>query len=225
MDAPEVHAPHIHPVGHRWFDIAMGCSALLVSAISLYVAVHHGETMEKLVQANSFPSVDVRSALTRGNRPDAIRYELSLANNGVGPARVRTLELWVGALPIRSIDDLGKSIKRASGGAVLKARVDGDTVIGRLIGAREERRLVGIEVAPASIWTKPMLQTANALQSRICYCSVFDECYVADTRQKATVPDHVAACPVPPAPYGDDLGQMLIQKLDPPSARKEPLRE
>lgn len=54
METPEVHV-HPHHTGHRWVDYVIAGTALLVSVISLWVAVGHGRTMEKLVAANSWP--------------------------------------------------------------------------------------------------------------------------------------------------------------------------
>jgi hypothetical protein len=36
----------------------------------------------------------------------------------------------------------------------------------------------------------------------VCYCSVFDECYLRDSNR--TEPQRVASCPVPPVRYGGD---------------------
>jgi hypothetical protein len=53
IDAPEPPHQH-HPAhsGHRWLDISLGLSAMFVSVISLVVAVEHGRTMERMVEAN-----------------------------------------------------------------------------------------------------------------------------------------------------------------------------
>jgi hypothetical protein len=37
---------------------------------------------------------------------------------------------------------------------------------------------------------------------RVCYCSVFDECYVHDSRR--TEPGRIESCPVPAVPYTDE---------------------
>ncbi len=57
METPEVHV-HPHHTGHRWADYVIAGTALLVSVISLWVAVGHGRTMEKLVAVNSWPYVN-----------------------------------------------------------------------------------------------------------------------------------------------------------------------
>src|SRR5947209_7983490 len=99
MDSPE--APHHHPghTGHRWFDIALGLSAMFVSVVTLVVAIEHGCTMERMadanprmVEANSWPFIEFSSHNL--NEKGAAEVRLVLTNEGVGPARIETFELW-----------------------------------------------------------------------------------------------------------------------------------
>jgi hypothetical protein len=50
----------------------------------------------------------------------------------------------------------------------------------------------------------------HKITTRVCYCSVFDECWVhsdaegflrQDKNNKMTHPDRVDSCPVPPRPF------------------------
>ena len=52
IEAPETLHVH-HQPSHRWFDIAIAVAVVAVSVGSLYVSLHTGETMEKLVEQNS----------------------------------------------------------------------------------------------------------------------------------------------------------------------------
>jgi hypothetical protein len=99
VEPPE--APHSHPshTGHRWLDIVLGLSAMFVSVVSLVVAVEHGRTMERMadantrmVDANSWPFVefDSHNVDAQGNAD----VRLVLTNDGIGPARIETFELW-----------------------------------------------------------------------------------------------------------------------------------
>jgi hypothetical protein len=46
------------------------------------------------------------------------------------------------------------------------------------------------------------LEAVNAkIGIKVCYCSVFDECYVHDSGRAE--PERIAACPVPAVPYVD----------------------
>ena len=53
---PEHETPHAaHSTGRRWLDLTLALSAMFVSLVSLAVAVHHGNAMDRLVAANSWP--------------------------------------------------------------------------------------------------------------------------------------------------------------------------
>lgn len=210
MEGPEVHAPHAPHTGHRWWDFAIGGTAVLVSLISLYVAVHHGAIMERLVAANSWPNVQLSANIVRAATPERVRFEIALTNNGVGPARVETLELWNGNTPIADVNQLGKLIKANGDGARFPVQLAGATVVGTVIGARETITAVSIATAEIDQWATPMVKTATALESRVCFCSVFDECRVSDSRAANGRPVLVEKCPVPPVPFKDDIAGMMI---------------
>lgn len=212
MDGPEVHTPHAPHTGHRWWDFAIGGTALLVSVISLYVAVHHGEIMEKLVAANSWPHVEASSNVLEGQQPGSARFEVGVRNNGVGPARVESLELWDGTNPIRNAADLAAGLKNAGDGQAFSARLDGASIIGQVLGAREAVKVVAFETTAGARWGTPMIRFAGRLETRVCYCSVFDECYLADSRRDHGAAVHVDKCPVPAALYDDDVGQTFLAK-------------
>src|SRR3954468_14872627 len=75
--------PEPHRVGHRWLDLVLAGSAILISCISLIVAVEHGHTMQQLVAANSWPLLQSASSnLDDSGRPS---ITLELQNVGIGP--------------------------------------------------------------------------------------------------------------------------------------------
>ena len=97
-----VHVPH--STGHRWVDMAVALSALFVSIVSLALAVHHGDAMDRLVAANSWPFLmyDTESIDPQGNR----RISLKIENSGVGPARIQTFEVWWQGQPVSTASEL-----------------------------------------------------------------------------------------------------------------------
>lgn len=214
MEGAEVHAPHAPHTGHRWWDFAIGGTAVLVSLISLYVAVHHGQIMEKLVAANSWPNVEVSFNVRGGTSSDSARFEIAVTNNGIGPARIETLELWNGKTPIENIDAIGKLVKDKSDSQSLNAVSQSATVIGSIIGARDTIIPVAIESTAVRGWEQSMVATAGNLESRVCFCSVFDECRVADSREKSPKPVVVASCPVPTISFSDDVSSLMLSRAN-----------
>ena len=221
MEGPEVHVPHAPHTGHRWWDFAIGGTALLVSLVSLAVAVHHGQVMERLVAANSWPNVEVSANVQRPDSGAGVRFEISMKNSGIGPARVQTLELWNGATPIPDASAIGALIKKNGDGTSFSAQVGGGTVIGSVIGAGDTVVPLSIETADSARWAIAMVKTAAAIESRVCFCSVFDECHVADSRSAKSIAKRVDACPAVPTPYLDDISTMMT-KAPPASQSTKP---
>src|SRR5690348_7778606 len=112
LDAPpEVHPPHDHkPKGEGlgrpppWLEWLTSIAALVVSISSIFIAVHHGDTMDRLVKANSFPYV---IAGVSDARPDGREsLYIHLINNGVGPADERSFRIKIGDRYVTSMDEL-----------------------------------------------------------------------------------------------------------------------
>ena len=95
MEGPEVHQPHVHKRHGlpQWLELSIAAAALVTSISSIAIAVHHGQIMERLVQANSVPFVigGFSDITPTGERV----LSLDLLNRGVGPAKQRSLRVKV----------------------------------------------------------------------------------------------------------------------------------
>ena len=200
MEPPEIHLPHAAHSGRRWLDMALGGSAFVISLVSLWLGIQHGRTMEKLVAANSWPNIEFDTIVERRGTSNAAELRLLLDNNGIGPARVETLELGYRDAPIA---DIAALVQVLGGSAAFK--VESASVSGFVIGAQQKQMLVTLTATDGVRYVETLLQGAGAIKARICYCSVFDECYVNDTRDRQPRPQRVADCPVPPQPFRDDI--------------------
>jgi len=196
MDSgPEVETHHHHHTGHRWLDIILALSAMVVSVVSLFVAVHHGKTMEKMVEADTWPYVEfARSMVTPDNKPAAV---LLVANDGVGPARVETVEVRYKGKPVT---DTLSFLKDASGDDSLAANAITSTITDRVIraGSKVEFLIIVPPEKENPAFTR-YRQALKDVSTTICYCSALDECWVRDSDQDK--PEHVAQCPKSAAPY------------------------
>ena len=85
--------------GHRLMDISIALSAILISVISLTVAIHHGRVQERLVAANSWPFLTARTSNDFGG--DRQYFSLSIINSGVGPAVLKRLIVRYDDKPVR----------------------------------------------------------------------------------------------------------------------------
>jgi len=137
IDAPEPpHQHHQTHTGHRWLDMTLGLSAMFVSVISLVVAIEHGRTMERMAEANE-RMVQANGRMVQASSWPFIQFEthnvdehgnadvrLVLVNEGIGPARIETFELWWNGQPMSSMKALfeaccAKPFAQENKGAVL----------------------------------------------------------------------------------------------------------
>ncbi len=187
LEAPEVE-PHMHhKTGHSLADKILGVTAIFLSGVSVFIAVHHGQTMERLVEANSWPNISYSTGNTNdaGTRDD---ITLTLKNTGVGPARIDSFELFY------------KGAAMSGPLALMHACCAKDhmsfsvnTVTDEVMPARDSVSFLTLAKDANRPETWNALNTERAaIEVRVCYCSVFDECWARDTRKRR--PEQVAEC-------------------------------
>ncbi len=184
LEGPEVEA-HQHKTGHSKVDLIFAALAVVLSCISVGVALHHGRTMERLVEANTWPNISYGT----GNQDDSGKPVISLTvrNSGVGPARIETFELFYKDKPVSD----GVALMRACC-AQEHFDVTSSAVRGEVLPARDEIGFFTLKREPNPAVWDVLNKERLAVRVRVCYCSVFDDCYVMDTRARR--PERVGEC-------------------------------
>jgi hypothetical protein len=207
MDAPEVTEalPHRHHSAgkHAWFDIALAISALAISVISLATAIHHGKVMEQLVATNAkqaqaavWPYLALQATLERAEQST---FRMSLLNNGVGPAQVRTFEVLVDGVPVPNWRAL-RAACCAEVADVADTGLTASSAIGAVLPANKDRVVFALQRMPQNERLfDAFVGSLKRLEVRACYCSVFDECFAISTI--ASKREAVPSCPVAAVPY------------------------
>ena len=195
--APETEHHHHHHTGRKWLDVTLGVSAVFISLMSLFLAIQHGRVMEKMVQATTWPYVMVRFSTSNPDGSPHVR--LLVANKGVGPAKVESLEVFY------------RDTAQPGGEALLQAILKPadqhhlpflqSDVVNSVMAANDVVDIVDIDAARfAPEETQALRAAMSELSFRVCYCSVFDECSVLDTRKELR-PDPVNSCTFPDIPF------------------------
>jgi len=188
--------------GLRHFDAIVSISAIFISAVSLYVAIEHGKTERQLVAANVWPFL--REIRSNGYGPDndiAIGY----SNAGVGPAKVRSFEVFYRGQPVSSELDLLRKCcdLPADSSDVLKALPKGlfyatpnNTVLrpGEFYPVTMIHRVASTPDVP-----NRFAAALGQLTFRVCYCSVLDQCWSSDLQNMQAQP--VKECEPSEHPY------------------------
>ena len=191
----EVHA-HAHKTGHGWVDLAIALSAITISVISLFVAIEHGRTEEKLVAANSWPFLVYQSS-SNGLDVGSRRLDLRLVNSGVGPARVQWVKMKLDRRPVRTRADLlGRccGVPNSTPTDLVKLGLISQNEVVGVIPAREGVTFLAWVETPNNRKTWDALNdTRHRLAFQACYCSVLDECWISNLTPTAR-PKRVEQC-------------------------------
>ncbi|HEY6047655.1 MAG TPA: hypothetical protein VIV07_01260 [Sphingomicrobium sp.] len=217
----EIEKPHVHHkrTGNRRLDLVLPLAALFVSFVSILIAWHHSQIMrelvhqnEKQVQAESLPYLEIyTSDLAADNRTPELR--LTVQNEGVGPARLAEVVMTVDGRPV---PDFNALVDRCCAPGLLRAdpRIkqyrgirNGEVVLStlrdRMIRPGESVDAIQWSMTPANKAVVDRLKgelISPAVNLAICYCSVFEECWIRTDQDRRPVP--VKQCPVASVPYG-----------------------
>ena len=206
MDAPEIPHQHAAHTSHRWLDITLAIAAMFVSITSLVVAVEHGHTMQRLVEANSWPILqfETHNVAATGEGGEV---RLTVVNAGVGHALIKSFEIWYKGQPMRgtgqligacceTTDEVRTELKTAHwsvGPVTSKVLRAGDHTDFLALPHVEEGALKNTELE------ETFDAARDKITVRICYCSVFDECWRSSGT--AIEAERVENCPVPAVAY------------------------
>lgn len=176
MENPEVHTPHARHGGGlpRWLELTIAVTALITSVSSIAIALHHGQIMEKLVQANSIPYMQ------GGFSNVAPVLSLDLLNNGVGPAHQQSLRVKVGDRYVKSVSELIVASLGPDQAADVEAALSPNKhgVRTRFIPGGEQELVFSMLRTPENAQYWDLLNaTQRKWDIEFCYCSVFEECW------------------------------------------------
>jgi hypothetical protein len=190
--------------GRVQFDAIVSIAAIFISAVSLYVAVEHGKTERDLVAANVWPFP--RAILSNGYDSKG-STAIGVSNGGVGPAKIRSFEMFYRGQPIGSgLDLLRKCCGLGVGPQAVKTAFPNGTsnsIVDETVLRPGEDNPV-LRVPPSMTVPKitnklAQVSTLTRVTFRVCYCSVLDQCWISDLR--STRVQTVSECRPPEHPF------------------------
>lgn len=162
--------------------------ALAVSVFALAIGTWQTRLMQSQARAGVWPYLSIGYTYT--NNVDSNAFIWTIDNNGVGPARVQSVTVGVDGKRMRNWDEVLSALgtpKRPSmattsfAGSVIPPSTNRETTIAAI---RVNDRELGLLFKNA----------IERFQMDICYCSVYDDCWVAHWQRWQV--DAVDRCPV-----------------------------
>lgn len=172
-------SPQPRKLGHRWADLAIAGAAILLSLISLGVAMENSRTQAKLLAATSWPFLKYTSGNYTGGEKV---ITLNIRNGGVGPALVEWVRVRHEGRPVASTGALLQRCCEAARPRQLELVTS--TLTGSVIPAGEELTFIALPYTAAHAETWDSLNSARFhLEFEACYCSVLGECWRSDLQE------------------------------------------
>ena len=181
--------------GVHTLDIFVGACALLISAVSLFMAYRSNQLQDRMLEASIWPYLDWEDS----NFDEQRRVEqisMGFKNVGVGPARIESLQLIYKGQPLVDFKDMVQACCKDETAPLKHWSSQTSEINPAVIAAHDEIRFFAIDKNEqnAAFWDKLNQERFN-LVAQVCYCSVLEDCWLFDS-SKGT-PDKVGKCPVP----------------------------
>jgi len=190
----------VHRTGDRLTDRVVAFSAVFISLCSFALAIHHGHTMERLVEANSRPFVQFETSNGQVRPSGELVRELSatMSNPGAGAARIERFEI---ALDGHALSDWPEALRQLKEEAAAKHVVPAgpmpaghfsySTVAPSYLRAGGEQVILrwARDESSGPLWDYvDSARQAGRFTLKACYCSIFEQCWVASTASFQPVP-------------------------------------
>ena len=161
----------------RWLSAAAAIGAICAVAIALYQAALAREQQ----RASAWPYLSQSNNYVTGQP-----YRRLLENQGIGPARVRNFQVRVDDKPAHSWSEAVSTLTGQPDSGLIYSSLGRGSVLPP--GATLEL----LRVPPGDQARRFWLAAQTRLATVACYCSVYNECWNADSRADEPVP--VRAC-------------------------------
>jgi hypothetical protein len=163
----------------------------VISLALAYATFVQADATRKIQLSETWPYIAFGTSNISPEGKDEI--SIDLINDGVGPARLEQMELLYKGRPMASPREFLRSC--CAGDQPLSFM---SSPVGGVLRPGEKRQFIRLVKSPdnAAIWDKLNLERWKVVV-RSCYCSIFDACWVVESRLNTELkgPQSVKACP------------------------------
>lgn len=190
---PEEPAAAAHVPPERTFlrlafwQTVLSIAGVFIAVVALYAALTESAAVRQQTAAAVWPYVQFM--VQDSDTGESADLSISFTNSGVGPARMRTLQVVIDGEPLR---DWAHAVELIGG--QVDDHVSRNFISGRVLSPDEA--IVAFHTTEPALARGFQAAVANPRSYvAYCYCSIFDECWLSDSRQGQQDPEAVDACP------------------------------
>jgi len=176
-----------HIIRLTFWQTILSVVGVVIAVLALYAALTESAAVRQQTAAAVWPFVQL--LVENHDTGDSAGFSIAFTNAGVGPARMQDVRVIIDGNVTRNWSEVVASVDGDTGAAINRnfisdrvLRPDETVVIFSTEDADLARKLVGVVNTPRAALT-------------FCYCSIFDECWLADSRKDLQSPEIVEACP------------------------------
>ena len=170
-----------------FWQTVLSVAGVFIAVVALYAALTESAAVRQQTAAAVWPFVQF--SMQDSDTGESAEFTVSFTNTGVGPARMRAIRLVIDGEPVR---DWAHAVTQVGG--QLTNRVSRDFISGRVLGPDD--RVMTFGTTDADLARQFMAAVTNPDSFiEFCYCSIFDECWLSDSRKDLQNPVAVEECP------------------------------
>lgn len=160
---------------------------VFIAVLALYAALTESDAVRQQTAAAVWPFVQISTAdFDSGDRAG---FTLSATNAGVGPALVHSMRVVIDGEPMHDWAHVVAHL-----GGALDTQVERNSISNRVLSPSQTVVLIStMNPALARAFHAVVANPENSVS--LCYCSIFDDCWLVDSRDQALSPESVKNCP------------------------------
>lgn len=169
------------------WQTVLAVAGVIIAVVALYAALTESAAVRHQTSAAVWPFVQF--SIDDYDTEGAASFKMSFTNAGVGPARMRDLRLIINGEPMRSWEHAVRQL-----GGDTTAHVGRSFLNDRVLSPDESIAMISTDDPDLARRFQAAIADPNN-SITYCYCSIFDECWLADSRQDIQNPEPVEECP------------------------------
>ncbi len=182
LSSPRARGVRLAEIG-SFAALALSVLALASSAYQTRLMQAQTELMQKQSRASVWPYIQIGKN-EDSNHPGHESFTWRVDNNGVGPAKIESVQVMLDGKPYRNWFELFVALApdqqfhgqtSSLGGLVLPPNLNRETTIEMVKPDTPER-------------AKVFIAAQERMTIEVCYCSVYDECWIAHSLVQGSEP-------------------------------------